>query len=69
MAGPIMSSEMTAEARHSVHQASNSTGCKITSRMLTAPSGPTASPKMTTIQGLVRQRWRPPMRPATASSR
>jgi hypothetical protein len=42
IAGPIMSSEMSAETRHNVHQAPNSTGCKITSRMITAPSGPCA---------------------------
>ena len=37
--------------------------------MLTIPSGPTAIPKMMTIQGMVFHRFVPPMIPVTASSK
>lgn len=39
----------------------------MTSSTLTAPSGPTATPKTITIQGMERQRRRPPIVPVTAS--
>ena len=69
MAGPIMATERAAEARHSVHQAFSTTGCRTTRRRLTPPRGPTARPKITTIHGIVRQRARPPTAPVTASAR
>ena len=43
IAGPIIISDTVADARHSVHHASNSTGWKTTNITLTTPSGPTAS--------------------------
>ena len=48
---------MTAVARQSVQKVSKTAGWRITSRMLTAPSGPTAMPKRTTIQGMVFHRF------------
>jgi hypothetical protein len=46
-----MSTEIAAEARHSVQNASKRAGWRMTRPMLTAPSGPTATPNSTTIQG------------------
>src|SRR5690606_4489844 len=64
-----MVTDITAEARHSVHHASNSTGWNITSITLIKPNGPTASPNRTTTQGMVRNLLGPPTTPPTASNR
>ena len=69
MAGPIITREISAETRQRVHHACNNTGCAMTSRMLTRPSGPTANPKRITIHGMLRQRSRAPMTPVTPSAR
>jgi hypothetical protein len=66
-AGEIMMSMATAVARHSVHHAPTATGCIITSTTLTTPSGTTSTPNISTIQGIVRQRFLPPMKPESAS--
>jgi hypothetical protein len=64
----IIASMKRAVRRHTVHQVPTITGCMITRAMLTMPSGTTRMPKSTTIQGIVRQRSVPPMKPIRYSS-
>jgi hypothetical protein len=68
MAGEIMISIAAAVTRHRVHHAPTATGCRITSTILTTPSGTTSTPNIATIHGIVRHRLRPPMKPDSASS-
>src|SRR3954465_12591709 len=59
--------DISAEARHKVHHAPTITGCIMTSKILVAPSGPTAMPNSTTIQGFVFHLSSLPIRPDTIS--
>jgi hypothetical protein len=66
--GAIMMSMAAAVTRQSVHHAPTATGCRMTSTMLTTPSGTTSTPNISTIHGIVRHRFLPPIRPESASS-
>jgi len=67
MESAIIQSIPNTESRQSVHQVPTRSGWRTTSRTCTNPSGMTTIPKNVTIQGIVRQRVRSPMKPMSVS--
>ena len=63
-----MTSMKTAVARHQVHQAPTTTGCKMMRTMLTTLTGITRMPKARTSQGIFAKRCLHPCQPSSDSS-
>jgi hypothetical protein len=59
----IMGSMNRAARRHREHQAPTITGWEMTRMIWVSPRGMTRMPNRVTIQGMVRHRERPPMKP------
>ena len=62
-----MASEIAADARHSVHQAPTRKACIRMSITLTSAPERITTPKASTVHGIVRHFWRPPIRLKTIS--